>query len=196
MLLVCGAWSLPGGGRAEGDLPALLRRDAGNGSDFGVRDAYKLLHQACFGPAHLVADSSGAEAMLVRELESLDTISRQEPLVEELGGRGLYARVNLRPFKRLNLSPRHLVECMIRSAAETPSDTAVFFRNWGELRKLAGGGILPFPAEEVDLWDERVRQGNLGPVRHSRAYVASRRPAYRVVGLRLAHRLVQEGNQP
>jgi hypothetical protein len=149
--------------------------------DVQVQDIYKMLYQANFGVEHLLGDTAGVARYLEEELASLATAPSDEPLVERISTSDQVVRVNLRPFKRLNLEPARLVECMFQSAAETKPDTLVFLREWNEFAALVRYRLVDLPSEQLQEWSEKVESGAYGPAHHTDAYRAANSPAYRVV---------------
>lgn len=146
-----------------------------------VQDVYKLLYQSCFGVEHILSDSSEVAAYLTKELASVDSALSGEPLLERISSENDFVRVNLRPFKALNLDPVLLVKTMFQSARETIPDTLMFYRLWNEFSALVRYGLLNFPVADLKVWDEKVGGGTIQPVHHSAEYAAANRPAYRVV---------------
>jgi hypothetical protein len=155
----------------------------------GTQDIYKMLYQANFGVEHLLSDSGHVLSYLLGELGSLDTTDRGEPLLERISTDDSVVRVNLRPFKALNLKPDLLVHAMILSARKTMPDTLHLLKEWNDFVALVRYGIVHFPPREVDEWDNRVAVGPLTAVHHSLDYVRANAPAYRVVRREVFERL-------
>jgi hypothetical protein len=158
-----------------------------------AQDIYKMLYQACFGVGHLLSDSMEVQRYLVDEISSLDSSISSEPLIERISTSGDMVRLNLRPFKELNLDPGSVVQLMFRSAEQTPQDTLRFFREWNEFSALVRFDVLRFPQGDVELWDSRIAQGILMPVHHSEQYSREYKPAYRVVRFALVDSLLRIG---
>lgn len=158
--------------------------------DLAVQDAYKMLYQANMGVRHVLGDSASVAGYLQKEMESLDTTDRGEELVERIATDDVLVRVNLRPFKALRLPQALLVECMWKSAQETRPDTAGFYRQWNEFKRLVEIGRLEYSREEVKRWEQEPRRGGLKAAHHSPSYVARNRPAYRVVRRSVFERLI------
>jgi hypothetical protein len=114
-------------------------------------------------------------------MSSMDTVILGEPLFERISLDGELVRVNLRPFKALNLDPSLLVQVLFQSARETIPDTILFYRLWNEFSALVRFGLLDFSSEDFMVWNTEVEDGTIIPVHHSREYSISNRPAYRVV---------------
>lgn len=146
-----------------------------------VQDVYKLFYQAAFGVEHILTDSSEVASYVTREPAGVDSAIAGEPLLERISLENDVVRVNLRPFKHLNLSPALLVKAMFRSASETTPDTLMFYRMWNEFSSLVRFGLLEFPMGDLQVWGAKVRKGVIEPVHHSVDYVETNRPSYRVV---------------
>jgi hypothetical protein len=146
-----------------------------------AQDVYKLLYEANFGVEHFLTDTAGVRKYLFDEIASMDTTIHGEQLVERISPTDEIVRINLRPFKQLQLDPEKLVQAMFLSASETKPDTEGFYHDWNEFSALVQYGLLKFPTKDVEEWDARVSAGNLQPVHHSRQYSDSYKPAYRVV---------------
>ncbi|MBM2844777.1 MAG: hypothetical protein HW407_89 [Bacteroidetes bacterium] len=156
-----------------------------------AQDVYKIIYQNSFGNEHLLADTAAVREYLHEELVMMDTTIRGESLLERISLDGEMVRVNLRPFRALNLDPESLVQVMFHSARGTMPDTLMFYRQWNEFVALVEFDLVDFPPAEVAIWNEQVVAGNIKPVHHSEQYTAGNRPAYRV-----AHRSVFEAMVP
>jgi hypothetical protein len=146
-----------------------------------AQDVYKLFYQSAFGVEHILADSAGVTAYLMNELSSIDTTIPGELVLERISLNGELVRVNLRPFKVLNLDPLLLVKVMFQSARETIPDTIVFYRLWNEFSALVKFGLLKSRFDDFKEWDASIANGGIQPVHHSPEYSGDNKPAYRVV---------------
>ncbi len=146
-----------------------------------VQDVYKMLYQAHFGVEHFLTDSTAVRSYLRDELASLDTIRSDEPLLERISTQGDVVRVNLRPFKALNLPMDTLVQLMFQSASTFQPDSLNFSREWNEFCDLVRYDMLKFPLSDVKEWAARVQPDGVQPVHHSDIYSKASKPAYRVV---------------
>jgi hypothetical protein len=156
-----------------------------------VQDVYKLLYQANFGPGHLMADSSTVLEYLLEELSSMDTIPRQgEGLIERISTTGEMVRINLRPYRHLEVRPGLLVQVMTESARETVPDSLMFYRQWNEFFALVRYGLLNFSPDDLEKWDAQVQRGELTAVHHSPAYRRANAPAYRVARFNVAQEVL------
>jgi hypothetical protein len=146
-----------------------------------VQDIYKLLYQVNFGVEHLLTDTAGVRKYLFDELAIMDTTNHGERLIERISPSDDIVRINLRPFKQLQLDPEKLVQAMFLSALETKPDTEGLNHDWNEFLSLVRYGFLDFPMKDVEEWDARVSAGSLQPAHHSQKYGEPYKPAYRVV---------------
>ena len=146
-----------------------------------AQDVYKLFYQSSFGVEHILSDSASVTTYLLEELSSLDSTNAPEPLIERISLNNDLVRINLRPFKRLNLNPHTLVKVMFESVRKTVPDTLMFYRQWNEFSALVKFEMLDSKADDFDEWNSKVDEGMLEPVHHSRDYAVANKPAYRVV---------------
>ena len=153
-----------------------------------VRDVYNMLFQAIFGVEHVLTDSARVSAYLDAELASVGSPHPDEPLLERISQEGNIVRVNLRPFKALNLSAPLLVECMFASAGDGGRDTLMLYRAWNEFSSMVRFGILRFPVEDLPPVDSLLASGPV-PAHHSERYATRENPAYRVVRKDLFERM-------
>lgn len=161
------------------NLITLVKHHQGLKRDLRVQDVYKMICENSLWPAF--SDTSSVRSELHEEFLTMDTASRGETLVERISLDGEIVRVNLRPFKALNLNPDLLVEVVFRSARETTPDTLMFHRQWNEFVALVEYGLLDFPREDVASWNGQVSAGTISTVPHSEEYTTVNRSAYRVV---------------
>jgi hypothetical protein len=145
-----------------------------------ARDAYKLLHQSVFGPAHLIPDRAAAARYLAEEWAAMGATLPGEALLEPLAEEPPLVRVDLRPYRDAGGEPDALVDALVATAATVRGDAELF------AACLAGAvavvGELRGEAEAAALRPllERGPEG-FPPLHHSPEYVAAYHPAYRVV---------------
>lgn len=149
----------------------------------GILDVYKLLHQATFGPGHLIADKKAAREWLEHEL-STNRPDPAEPLIESIHPDGEIVRLHLRPYLVYGGVAKPLLDAMVRSAAQVKGDYGVMAARWQTFEALCeqgGPNAGRFDLREVRLLGQ-VRARELWPaVHHSPEYVNIYHPAYRVL---------------
>lgn len=160
-----------------------LMRQAERHPAIQPQDALKLCFQAAFGPEHLLTDEPKAKARLLEELQAVTPAPG--PLWEQISYR--YARVNLAPFRHMDLPPESLWQAFSKSArapkdAGTNSLYEAYLDIVGEAARL---DALPFLAADWQkaLAEYLARGG--GPIGHSPGYRRAEQPHYRVVLLDL-----------
>ncbi len=149
-----------------------------------LADVYKLLHQAAMGPGHAVSDANAARSRLTEEAANLAD-GPPEPLVDPISPDGRLARVHLRAYVSGGHPLSALTEAFVTTAATYAGSQETLAKFCGCLGDLADAGGIPFSrAQVIGYFDPIVAQG-YPVVRHSDAYRAAYRPAYRVVAIDL-----------
>jgi hypothetical protein len=148
-----------------------------------IMDVYKLLHQATFGPGHLIASKKNAREWLEREAELL-TPSSREPLIERIHPDGAIVRVQLRPYLAHGARLKLLLDAFVRSAGQVQGDPDLMARRWslfvGECH--ADGALAGrFDADGALLFGRIRARENWPAMHHSPVYTASYKPYYRVL---------------
>lgn len=159
--------------------------------ELGVQDVYKLLYQGNLGVGHFMGDSSEVLRSIVEESSSMETPAWTEDLVERISLDGEMVRVNLRPCAALHISPELVASLMSASAKEMRPDTVGFIRQWNEFCSLVRSGILGFPADELNRWQDDIRRNGIRSVHHSDRYSRTNHPAYRVLRRKCAEELLR-----
>lgn len=149
----------------------------------GLEDIYKLLHQAALGPAHAV-DGPAARERLSREAAELGE-GPDEPLADPISPDGRLVRVHLRPYIARGLDLDSLADAFAETARTWTPATDKLAKFCGCLGDLADAGGIAFARSEViPYMNARAAEG-WPAVRHSAAFRAAWRPAYRVVDVTL-----------
>ena len=164
-------------------LNALIQTHLARYARFEVMDAYKLLHQATFGPGHLIASKKAAREWLDSECEPL-TPSSDEPLVESIHPDGLIVRIHLRPYLAAGGKTKPLLEAFIRSAEQVPDDPDLMAQRWSTFEAWCqpGGAVAArFDLQEVRLFGRTRRREQWPAMHHSPAYEIAYQPHYRVL---------------
>jgi hypothetical protein len=147
-----------------------------------IADVYKLLFQACLGPEHAITNRETLEDWLAKEWSSISPDFREE-LYEDLSLHHPIYRINLRPAKAKGIVSSKIIDAFISVGNGFPKKPEVFTNLWEIIsRKTRAGQILLADAENIEEFDELVRENDYPAVHHSREYSEAYRPAYRLVG--------------
>jgi hypothetical protein len=164
-------------------LHALIQRHMARYPRFEVMDVYKLLHQATYGPGHLIASKKAAREWLDSECEHLAP-SADEPLNEGIHPDGLIVRLYLRAYLACEGKTKLLLDALIRSAEQVQGDPDLMERRWALFEEVCqpGGLYAPrFDLQEVRLFGRIRRQEQWPAMHHSPAYETAYQPHYRVL---------------
>ena len=149
---------------------------------FEIQDAYKLLYQGNLGIEHIMGDTVAAKEYLEYELSSISPNQfPDEPLIENISTDTSIVRINLRPFRRLDMNSEKLWRVMVESAQRYPKVDEKFIYNWKLCLKLCEEGKLNFDVEKVRLFEDQMKANNYRSAHHSNQYTDTYKPAYRVV---------------
>lgn len=175
-------------------LVALIRRHLERYPEADFRDIYKLLHQAAFGPGHLVNNKRKALEWIKRDLDTPG--SGAAPLVESIHPTGDIVRLHLHPYVDQDGNLRRLRDAFAASAEAVSHELekmAVWwetFCNWVDLEgppRDAG-----FDLREMRLFGQTWGAQGWPADHHSPAYREAYRPAYRVLTAPLAAELCEK----
>jgi hypothetical protein len=146
-----------------------------------LRDVYKLVYQGVMGSEHLISSPEGFINYLVEEFEPLQA-NPLERLLEPIRPDLSLFRVNLRPFKALNLPVDVLVPGLLETARAFKSDLEEFKHAWmGFGKACEQGQVSSFDIGEVHQFTRWVEGLGFPAVHHSEAYGKEYRPAYRLI---------------
>jgi hypothetical protein len=149
-----------------------------------LADIYKLLHQAAMGPGHALRDPEAARAMLRAEMQSLSE-GPPDPIADPISPDGKLARIHLRPYVAAGRDLNALADAFVRTAQRFTASPEKLAKFCGCLGDLADAQGIPFSRAQVGEYFDAIVAQNYPVVRHSDAYRAAYRPAYRVVLLEL-----------
>lgn len=149
-----------------------------------LADIYKLLHQAAMGPGHAVSDADAARARLTEEAAGLGD-GPAEPLADPISPDGRLARVHLRPYVASGRELSTLADAFVNTATTYSGSPEKLGKFCGCLGDLADAAGIPFSRAEVTAYFAPIVGHGYPVVRHSDAYRAAYRPAYRVVAIDL-----------
>lgn len=162
-------------------------------SDPNVRidDAYKWTYQAIRGGEHAVPDRDSARKWLEREWQTMGNDPANDNEWVPLCPGGEIGRLNLRPYKAKGGKPDDLLDAFIISANEYRSEPGNFTKAWAELgKRLKQKSVGSLTYKEWLRFDAEMKKKGYPAVHHSEAYNKANRPAYRIITLLQAQRLI------
>lgn len=168
---------------SEERVVALIRAHLARYPQMQIADIYRLLHQAAFGPGHLVANKKTAREWLEHEVGRISP-SAEGPLVESVHPDAQIVRLHLRPYLALGGGIKPLLESFARSAGQVRGDVALMTGWWRVFEGLCCAGALCADVceqREAVLFGWARAQEQWPAVHHSPAYHAVYQPAYRVL---------------
>ncbi len=148
-----------------------------------ITDVYKLVYQGTGGPAHLGGNPDSIAADIESELAQVE--AAPEELIERICPNNKYIRINLKSFKLQQGDVHRLAEIIAASAPTNPEWKTAFIHRWEIVGQLIQQDKLPFTVQDYSDLTTQVAQQNYPPVHHSRAYITTYQPAYRVVARKI-----------
>lgn len=164
----------------------------------GSLDVYKLLHQAAFGPGHLIASKKAAREWLESEISLLEP-SASESLIENIHPDGAIVRLHLRPYIAHQGKVKPLIDAMVRSAEQVQGDPARMADCWRLFERLcAPDGLAAgrFAVREVMLFGQAQTRAQWPAAHHSPEFNRAYRPRYRVLTASEAEALCDKLKMP
>jgi hypothetical protein len=155
-----------------------------------LADLYKLLHQAAMGAGHAVQDPETARAMLRSEAQRLGD-GPPDPVADPISPDGKLARVHLRAYAATRGDTDALADAFLETARRFTASREKLEKFCACLGDLADARGIPFSRVQVSGYFDVIAAQDYPVVRHSEAYRAAYRPAYRVVLLDLLPGLVK-----
>lgn len=155
---------------------ALIRRHLRRYPESDYHDVYKLLHQAAFGPGHLLKDKKKALEWIERDLEDPGP---ETALIEAIHPEGHMVRLHLRPYAAQGGNLRRLRDALVTSAKEATGDPEAMAGWWEAFcRWVEAEG---FDLREMRLFSKAWAAQGWPAEHHSPAYREAYAPAYRVL---------------
>lgn len=181
---------------SDEQIIALIQTHLARYPETEVADVYKLLHQATFGPGHLITNKKAAREFLEQECGQL-TPEPDAQLIENAHPLGEIVRFHLRPYLAYRRRVDWLLDAFVRSAAQVNGEAAVMAARWQVFAQhITAGDLARFDPREVELFGQ-FRSGEGWPaVHHSPTYVSAYQPKYRVLTRDEAQRLCERLNAP
>jgi len=156
-------------------------------------DLYKLLHQGATGSEHAVENAATARRWMDEEVESLGE-GPGEPMVDVIAPGRALVRIHLRPFVAAGGDLEALLAAFVETANSHRATATDLTCALEVATGLAAERLLPWGADELGAYFDRMRTAGYPAVHHSDAFASSYRPAYRVVAGSLVAGLLPSGN--
>ncbi len=182
-------------------IAGLIRVHLGRYGEARMIDVYKLLHQATFGPGHLIANKKAAREYLEMEMGQLRPAA--QPLVENVHPEGALVRLHLRPYLSYTTQAKPLLDALVRSAEATAGDpaalAALMAARWAMFAVLVSADPAlaeRFDRREIQLWGTARERESWPACSHSPEFNAAYKPHYRVLTAGEAEALCQRIGAP
>jgi hypothetical protein len=154
-----------------------------------LRDVYKLVYQGTMGSEHLITSPQAFISYLNEEFEPLQA-DPSERLLEPIRPDQSLFRINLRPYKALNLPVDVLVPGMLETAQVFKSDLEGFKHAWmGFGKACEQGQVSRFKVGDFHTFTVWVEGLGFPALHHSEAYCLAFQPAYRLISAHIAGQL-------
>lgn len=156
-----------------------------------LQDIYKNFYQDCFSTGHAMSDTAMIFNYLRYELQHSE--SSASPMIEMLGWRHRFVRVNIDVIRNGVTDTAALADAFIRSASlVNPSDTANWKNEWAIVTEIIEKKHLTVKNYKEDkiMIDSLLRQNPNRAMHHSREFNAAYNPHYRVVERNIAKKTV------
>lgn len=172
------------------DVIEFLRECVDSRPNLTLQDVYKMLHQAEFGPGHMVGSLDEARNYLKAEAASLDMSAfPDEPLIESVSPRSDYVRINLRPYLRSGGDLDRLAKSFFDTAQTAPPGSSQdFHQAMREVMAARQEGQLALAQNDDSVVLTALASQDTVPpaLSHSGLYKRSYQPSYRLIGRKLA----------
>ncbi len=167
----------------EYKIKQIVQRHIQMRSDMRVEDVYKLLYQNRMGIGHLITDTLNAKKYLMDEIQSIDAndTSLSESLIEWISNDSTMVRINLRAFKKRNLSANHLFQAMLGTVENHKQEKREFIGDWIIFAKLLNKGAISMSQAGLEEFNARAEQKQYPVIHHSAEYTRIYKPVYRVL---------------
>lgn len=145
-----------------------------------IADLFKYVFQSVKGCEHMVPSEAAAMEGVRREYAACEhgALPTAFPAVDPLDGG--FSRVHL-TCPEVGISPETLGKLFCRSARVSGGDDAALTQRLAVARDMILAGELPFLPSEFDSLQAQWQAAGYPAVRHSEAFRAAYRPAYRVI---------------
>ncbi len=162
-----------------------------NTREMRIEDAYKWTYQATRGGEHAVPDRETAKRWLENEWQIMGDGPAGEPEFVPLCADRQIGRLNLRAYKARGGKPDDLLDAFLVSSRQYRSEPKAFTDAWTELgKRLKTKGFGHITYKEWRRLDAEMKKNGYPAVHHSEPFKKAYRPAYRVLTLEQAVRLI------
>jgi hypothetical protein len=141
------------------------------------------------GSEHAIEDTAAVVQWMEREWSSMED-GPDEPLVDSLGTRAKFVRVNLRQYRANGYDRHPLVTAFIATGNPALGDTSALSCALRSLNALSARGLVPWSPDSLQAAAQIWKSQGYPAVSHSPDYRKQYRPAYRVVDVSLVGALV------
>lgn len=156
-----------------------------------IEDAYKWTYQATRGGEHAAPSREAAKTWLEREWQSMGDEPKSENEWIALCPNGEIGRLNLRPFKARGGKMDDIIDAFLTSAKDYKGEPKAFTDAWAELgTRLTKGGFGSINHQEWQRLDAEMKKKDYPAVHHSQQYNKTYKPAYRIITLNEAQRII------
>ena len=143
-----------------------------------LQDIYKSFFQDCFGPGHLISDTTAAREYLHRELMGMGETAM--PYYEPAGDGKNYYRVSLAVIKDGIVTEEAFFDAFIESAGKvTFPAIEKWTEKWAEILEVIPANIENYPRDKAMI-DSVLAEGKYA-VHHSRRFNEVYHPHYRLI---------------
>lgn len=146
-----------------------------------IQDLIKLIYQNEFAGGHFIDNELESQRRLQLEIESIKggSYNNDCPLFEDIGN-GI-VRLYLYRIPDLQTDIKTINGFFVNTSNMVRGSVNSFKNKVSVLRKCCEDGLLPFSADEVDVYMKSLAGKGYPPVSHSEEYRRAYRPFYRVV---------------
>lgn len=160
-------------------------------ADIRIEDAYKWTYQATRGGEHAAPSREAARRWLESEWQTMGDEPRGENEWIALCPGGELGRLNLRPFKARGGKIDDILDAFLTSSRLYRGEPKAFTDAWAELgSRLKSGDQGNLTHKEWLRLDGEMRKKDYPAVHHSEQYSKANKPAYRVITLDEAERII------
>lgn len=150
-----------------------------------------MLYQANMGLSHFMDNSTTSEKYLYDEYNKKD-INADDILLEKISIDQSVFRINLGPFKKMELPVELLLRTIKKSAEILKMNIDDLKKQWKYFGKLVKENVLEFDINELHDFDKMIIEKNYPVLNHSEEYRKSNNPSYRIVDIQTFYEIFQK----